>query len=129
MVHIEEWLIWLVTLHQYWAYAIIVAVAFAEGPYLSMAAGFLLRFDYFSFWPLYGALMVGDLIGDVVWYYIGRRWGHGFIKRFGKYFSITETGVEKVTKIFHKYKHSILFISKISKYLKGAFLNNCLRNW
>jgi len=110
----QSWLITLATSHPYVIYGIIVVLACAEGPYLSMICGFFLRFGYFLFWPLYIALMVGDLIGDVIWYYIGRRYGHRFIKRFGKYFSITEENVGKVERVFHKYKHSILFVSKIS---------------
>ncbi len=110
----QEWLVTLATHYPYIIYGIIVVVACSEGPYLSMICGFLLRFGYFAFWPLYIALMVGDLIGDVIWYYIGRHYGHRFIARFGKYFNITEDNVGKVERVFHKYKHSILFISKIS---------------
>ncbi len=110
----QEWLIQVAHTHQYIVYAIIVVLACAEGPILSMLFGVLIKLDYFSLLPVYAALMIGDLIGDVIWYYIGRYWGHSFIKRFGKYFSITEESVAKVERIFHKYKHPILFISKIS---------------
>ncbi len=110
----QEWLIQVAHTHQYIVYAIIVVLACAEGPILSMLFGVLIKLGYFSLLPVYTAIMIGDLIGDVIWYYIGRYWGHSFIKRFGKYFSITEEGVAKVERIFHKYKHPILFISKIS---------------
>jgi len=111
---VQEWLIQLVTVHNYIVYGIIVVVACAEGPILSMIGGVLIKLGYFSFLPLYFALMAGDLIGDIVWYYIGRFYGHGFIRRFGKYFDLTEESVAKVTKIFHTYKHHILIISKIT---------------
>ena len=110
----QEWLIQLATVHPYIIYGIVVALACAEGPILSMVFGVLLKLGYVSFIPIYTALMVGDLIGDVAWYYIGRHFGHRFIDRFGKYFDITEESVEKVTRFFHKYKHRVLFISKIS---------------
>ena len=110
----QQWLIHLAGSHTYLIYALIVALACAEGPILSMIFGVLLRLGYFSFIPVYAALMLGDLIGDVIWYFIGYRYGHAFIARFGKYWNISEEGVEKVTKLFHKHKHSILFISKIT---------------
>lgn len=110
----QEWIIQLVSQHTYLVYAAIVILACAEGPILSMMLGVLIRLGYFNFLPVYLALMVGDLIGDVGWYYIGFRFGHPFIKRFGKYFSLTEEKVAKVIRIFHKYKHRVLFISKIS---------------
>jgi membrane-associated protein len=110
----QEWLIQLVNQHTFWVYAVVVVLACAEGPILSMIFGVLLRLQVVSLLPIYAVLMVGDLIGDTFWYYIGRKFGHSFVGRFGKYFSITEESVAKVTNIFHKYKHYILFISKIS---------------
>ncbi len=79
-----------------------------------MIFGVFIKLGYFPLLNIYFALVVGDLLGDIFWYWLGRKWGHPFIKRFGKYMSITEEGVEKVTKIFHAYKYPILIISKIT---------------
>ena len=110
----QEWLISLSTHHSVWVYVFIVFFAFAEGPFLSMVFGVIIKLGYFGFAPVYLALMIGDLIGDIFWYYLGFFYGHPFIKKFGKYFNITEEGVDKVRAIFHKHKHPILFISKIT---------------
>jgi len=118
----REFLLQLVITHPYAVYAFIALTASAEGPILSIVGGILLKMGYFSFAPLYGALIIGDVIGDTVWYLIGFRFGHGFINRFGKYFNATEERVAKVEKIFHRYKNSILFISKISNGLGFAIV-------
>lgn len=110
----QEWLINLSTHHAAWVYVVIIFLACAEGPILSMIFGVLIKLGYFPLVPVYAALMFGDLLGDSAWYLVGRKWGHGFIKRFGKYFSITEDKDEKVIRIFHKYKNRILIISKIT---------------
>ncbi len=110
----QDWLIHLSTNHSVWVYIFIIFFAFAEGPFLSLIFGVLIQLDYFHFLPIYAALMIGDLIGDIVWYYIGFLYGNRFIRRFGKYFSIDEKSVEKVKGIFHTHKHPILFISKIT---------------
>jgi membrane protein DedA with SNARE-associated domain len=110
----QEWLINVGTQHTILVYGLIVILACAEGPILSMLFGVILRFGYFQFWPIYACLMVGDLIGDTAWYYIGRQFGYRFVKRFGKYFDIDEHKIAKVTAIFHHYKHRILFISKLT---------------
>jgi len=110
----KELLINLSTNHAAWIYAIIVFLAFAEGPYISLILGVLIKLNYFDFIPIYFSLMVGDLIGDVLWYHIGFFYGHRFIKKFGKYFNVTEQSIEKIKEIFHKHKHPILFISKIT---------------
>lgn len=102
------------TNHVYLVYSILIILGFLEGPFLSLICGVLLRLGHLFVVPVYVSLMIGDLIGDALWYYLGFRFGHKFVKRYGEYFSITEERVEKVTQIFHKYKKPILFISKIS---------------
>jgi membrane protein DedA with SNARE-associated domain len=110
----QSWLIGFATNHDLLIYALLVVLACAEGPWLSLICGIVLRLGFLDFWLVYGTLMLGDLLGDMIWYWIGRRWGLNFVRRWGKYFSITETGVAKVEEVFNKYKHSILFVSKIS---------------
>jgi membrane protein DedA with SNARE-associated domain len=110
----QEWLISLSINHTVWVYVFIVFFAFAEGPILSMVFGIIIKLGYFDFMSVYVALMVGDLIGDIFWYCIGFYYGHSFIKKFGKYFSVTEQSLERAKSIFHKHKHPILFISKIT---------------
>ncbi len=110
----QEYLINLSTNHAIWVYVIIIFIAFAEGPYISLILGVLIKLKYFIFLPVYFSLMIGDLIGDVLWYHIGYFYGHRFIRRFGKYFNVSENNIEKVKDIFHKHKHPILFISKIT---------------
>jgi membrane-associated protein len=95
-------------------YVVIVPITIFEGPIVMLVSGFLLRLGYFSFFELYFALMMGDLIGDVLWYSLGYFGGMPFIARFGKYVSITEAGVNRVQAIFDKYHSAILFVSKIT---------------
>ena len=118
----QAWIIQLSTSHAYLVYGIIILLACAEGPILSLLFGLLLRLGYFDFPLVYGSLMIGDLIGDVIWYYIGYYFGHRFIARFGKYFNITEESVDKVKNIFHRHKHKILFLSKITNGLGFALV-------
>ena len=91
-----------------------VPLALFEGPLVMMISGFLVRTGFLSFWPSYFLLMLGDLIGDVVWYCLGFFYGHGFIKKFGKYFSLDEKHIQAVSKIFHRYHNTILIVSKIT---------------
>lgn len=110
----EAWLIQLSTHHAFWVYLLIIVTACAEGPILSMIFGVLIKLGYFPLVPIYAALMMGDLLGDTAWYWIGRKWGHSFIRKFGKYVSVSEEGVAKITGIFHKHHNHILIISKIT---------------
>jgi len=120
--NIANWIIHFGTAHEYLVYLLIIVVACAEGPWISLILGVLLRLGFFYFWPIYISLMLGDLIGDIIWYYIGRKYGHSFIGKHGHRFSITEVGVERMTRLFHKHKDVVLFLSKISNGLGFAIV-------
>ncbi len=95
-------------------YPLIILAAIFEGPIIMMLSGVFIRLNMLDLVPAYFALMAGDLIGDICWYWIGRRWGQPFIQRFGKYMSITEEHVTTVKRFFHQYHNKILIISKLT---------------
>jgi len=110
----DHWLITIATVYPHLVYLLTIVVACAEGPILSILFGVFLHAGYFNFFLVYAALMIGDLLGDCIWYWVGRRYGYGFIRRFGRHFSISEEGVKKATDIFHRHKDWILLISKVT---------------
>ncbi len=110
----HAWILDLAQNHATLVYIVTVVVAIVEGPILSIFFGVLIKAGDFPFWPVYFALMAGDVIGDIAWYYIGRNYGMRFVNRFGRYFDLTETKVSTVTKIFHRYHSKILVISKLT---------------
>ncbi len=83
----------LIALLLQYRYVLIVPVAIVGGPPFSILLGFIVRFSTLTFIPTYICLMLGELIGDAGWYWIGYRYGERFIKRFGKYVSITDKHV------------------------------------
>lgn len=105
---------WIISLLLQYRYVLIVPVAVVGGPPFSILLGFIVRFSALLFLPTYLSLMLGELIGDVLWYWIGYRFGEQFIKKFGKYVSITEKHVDVVKKMFEKYHMRILTISKLT---------------
>jgi membrane-associated protein len=109
-MHIETILGYLIT----YRYLLVIPITIVEGPIIMVLCGFLLRLGTFDLIPLYAALTFADIIGDIVWYCVGRFWGRPFIKKFGRFFSITEEALEKATILFHKHHNKILFISKIT---------------
>ncbi len=106
---------------QYWfaklliyKYFVAFPLAIVEGPIVMVACGFLLRLGAFSFWPIYLALVLGDFVADIVWYFVGYYGARKFADRWGKYFSITPESLEKLEVLFHNHQSKILFISKIT---------------
>lgn len=97
--------------HGYW-FMFIVAVI--EGPILGVVCGLLIRLGYFHFWPIYSILMAGDLVGDIIWYQIGRHGVHRFVKKFGHLFSLDVKNVAIIERTFKKHETKTLIISKIT---------------
>ncbi|MEI8249284.1 MAG: VTT domain-containing protein [Candidatus Taylorbacteria bacterium] len=111
------------TSHALLVYILIYILAIAEGPFLAMIMGVLIRLGHFYFIPIYLIIMCGNLTGDIVLYYAGMHYGDRFIKRMGgKYLGITEERVEKMKLAYTRYHEKILFFSKISNGLGFAVI-------
>ncbi|MCX7589864.1 MAG: DedA family protein [bacterium] len=110
----EEYLFYVGQSISYYKYLIVLILSIIEGPVVMTLSGMLWKLNYFSFLPLYLALMTGDLIADTFWYYIGYFGGHNFIKKYGKYFSISEEKLDKFKIFFNKHQSKILFLSKVT---------------
>lgn len=95
-------------------YGALFLLSIVEGPVTMAATGFLYKLGHLLFFPAYIALLLGDLTGDIGWYAIGYHGGHHFIKRFGKYFSLTETSCKNLLVTFNKHEGKILFLSKLT---------------
>ncbi len=101
-----------------WAYSfrypLIFIGAILEGPIIMIATGFFLRFGSFSLLPLYAALVCGDLVADIAWYYVGYYFATPLIKKHGRFFGINKEVFEKVETTMHKYPRRILLTSKLT---------------
>jgi len=98
-------------------------MAVLEGPLVSLAAGFLVYLGYFQFFSAYGILLLGDIIPDVICYYIGRfgnkkkliekhSSGSGFILR----------NLPLVRNLWQNHGKKTMFLSKLAYSLSIPFL-------
>lgn len=95
-------------------YLILVPLTILQGPTAMTVGGFFLRLGYFTFWPLYLVLMITELFADAIWYAIGYHGAHSFVRKYGRFFGITEKLVERTKAAFHRHHDKILFLSKIT---------------
>ena len=95
-------------------YPIAYPLAIFEGPVVMMICGFLVRLGFFDFWPIYFVLIAGDLTGDIIWYFVGRRGGRPLVERYGHWLNINPKNVERAELFFHKHQIKILVISKLT---------------
>lgn len=88
--------------------------AFTEGPLVMIAGGFLYRLGQFEFWPLYAALVGGDLAADIFWYTVGYHGAKRLIYRWGKFLGITPEIIDKLGHKFREHQTKILIFSKLT---------------
>ncbi len=117
-----NWIVAFALNHDILIYLLIIVVAFFQGPLLAVTFGILLSFGYLHVLPIYAALMVGDLIGDTIWYHVGRAYGEAFLARWGRYVGVTTASVARMRRLFHRYRNYVLFISKITNGFGFAIL-------
>ncbi len=97
-----------------WKYWVLAPANFVLGPIVGLMAGVLIRADILEFIPTLTILVVGAILGDILWYWIGYHWGERFATRFGKYVGVTESHIFIAKNLFNKYHMRILFISKVT---------------
>ena len=113
MTHLPQFVITAVHSIIYFKYLLIFLGVVVEGPIIMISSGFLLHLGYFSFIPLFISLVLGDLVGDVAWYYIGHFYGESFVKKYGKFFGLNVPMFEKTKSAFSRNHKKIMFISKM----------------
>ncbi|MFH0852449.1 MAG: DedA family protein [bacterium] len=97
-------------------YAVFFPMTVAEGPIVTIIAGFLVTLGYVDFWLIYVLAVVGDVVGDILYYALGR-WGSKRIFRRGSFLGIKAEQLKKVeihfdvhagkTLLFGKWTHSV----------------------
>ena len=98
----------------YFRYPLIAVGTVIEGPILMIASGFLYRTGFFELAPLFVSIMIGDLLGDILWYCLGKYVADPVLKKDGKFVGITPERFEKIKGLFSRYHERILIFSKLT---------------
>jgi len=102
-------------------YALLFPISVIEGPIVSVIGGFLIVHGLLSIFSTYLILLAGDIVGDTLYYSIGRFGGRKFIHKWGKSFGIKEEKVIKLEKHFEKHAGKTILIGK-TQAVGGLFL-------
>lgn len=95
-------------------YFLIFAGSYLEGTVVMLTTGALWHAGLVEFWPSYLALVLGDILSDTMWYFIGRIGARPFLMRWGSYLNATPEVIEKIERRFNHYHTSILIVSKLT---------------
>lgn len=95
-------------------YTVMVPAAFIFGAPVGLVAGFLLRFDVVELVPTVLALAGGELAADILWYWLGIRYGDAFTMRYGRYIGISQKGIVYAKDLFNRHHDIVIFTSKLT---------------
>ncbi len=105
-----------------YGYYLIFPIMVVEGPIITVIAAFLASLGYFNVFVVYALAVLGDFVGDSLYYFLGH-WGRrGFINRWGHYVGITKERIARLEKHFHRHSGKTLILGKLSQNFSGIFL-------
>jgi membrane protein DedA with SNARE-associated domain len=97
-------------------------ITIVEGPIITIIAGFLASLKILEFFTTYAIVVIGDLVGDALYYILGRYGRSGFLDKWGKYIGLTAGNLQKVEGHFNDHGGKTLLFGKLSHGVGAAIL-------
>ncbi|MDH4330586.1 MAG: DedA family protein [Candidatus Moranbacteria bacterium] len=95
-----------------YGYWVILPLMIIEGPVATIIAAMLASVGVFNVFVVFVFSMLGDIIGDILFYWAGHTWGMSFVRKVGKYIGITENLILKMEKYFKRHGGKTIFMVK-----------------
>ena len=96
----------------HWGYWIMLPLMIIEGPVATIISAMLASLGAFNVFVVLIFSIAGDMIGDIILYGLGYRWGMAFVRSVGKYIGITENLVLRMEKYFALHGGKTIFAVK-----------------
>ena len=108
----------------YWGYVIIFLVAaleatpvfglFVPGMIIVMTGGVLARLGILDIGDVIIVAAFGAILGDLIGYILGRKYGVSFLERYGKYFFFKKELFEKTKRLMNNHTGKSLIIGRFN---------------
>jgi len=106
-----------------YSYIVIFPTALIEGPVVALIAGFLVSLGYLKFTTAYMVIVVADVVGDVIYYYIGYYSNRKkLLEKYSSRFPAILRNFSLVENLWKKHEKKTLLLSKLSYGLCIPFL-------
>lgn len=99
-------------------------IAIIEGPIITVIAGFLASQGYFNIAVVYFVTVLGDLLGDLMYYAIGR-FGHRIARsRIGRFLGVKDNHLSDLKSHFDYHSGKTLLLGKLTHSLGMVILTS-----
>lgn len=97
---------------QHYGYFIMLPLMIIEGPVVTLISAMMASLGAFNVFVVLILSIIGDIVGDILLYAAGYKWGISFVRSFGRYIGITEKLVNKMEKYFARHGGKTIFAVK-----------------
>jgi membrane protein DedA with SNARE-associated domain len=112
----------LVDLLRTWGLVVLAPLSLLEGPIVSMVAGYLARLGLFDPIAVLVIVVLGDLVGDVALYLIGRKGRLVVRRRWLRRLKISPAQLARLVRRFREQDVRLILFGKFTHYLGFAIL-------
>jgi membrane protein DedA with SNARE-associated domain len=95
-----------------YGYFAMLPLMIIEGPVVTIISAMLASLGAFSWLIVLLLSVIGDMLGDIILYGLGYKYGMHFVHGFGKYMGITESLVQRMEKYFERHGGKTIFAVK-----------------
>ena len=95
-----------------YGYVILLPLMIIEGPIVTIIGAFMASVGFFNVWIVLILSILGDLIGDLLFYGAGYKWGMTFVNHVGRHIGITRKLVLRLEKFFVTHGGKTIFMVK-----------------
>jgi membrane-associated protein len=113
----------LVLLLEKYRYLILFPLSAVEGPLVSLAVGFLISLGYLDFFFAYPIVILGDIIPDSIYYYVGRLGNKNkLLERFRRRSKFISGNLHVVENLWQEHGRKTMLLGKLAYGLSVPFL-------
>ncbi|HKI73364.1 MAG TPA: hypothetical protein VJ998_01885, partial [Pseudomonadales bacterium] len=107
----------------HYKYLILFPLATLEGPVVSLVAGLLSSLGYLEFLPAFAIILIGDLIPDVAYYFLGRHARNSASEgRFGRHLAFLARHGKLLEGLWLEHGRKTMLLSKLAYGISAPLL-------
>ncbi len=103
-------------------YLFLFPIVVIEGPIVTVIAGFLSSLGHLNIFIVYAVIVLGDVVGDSLYYAIGFYGRLGFVERWGRFLGMTKERVVKIENHFKNHVGKTLITGKLTHFAGAVIL-------
>jgi membrane-associated protein len=96
----------------WYSYLLLFLGTVFEGEFVLLTAGFFAYLHVLNLWIVMIVALAGAIVGDNIWFAVGKLGGMSFLQKWGKFFFLSKDRINKASEFFDKHGSKTIFFSR-----------------